>query len=156
MNWVEVMMGHPFSYPNPNILEYLYGDLCVLDKDVVVLLIQAFHACLTVTVMTVWTPTHLQPLHFGFRWASIHPKSCPISQFKQAVSRDTEGERRRDVLSSFFFKNGKKIEEEMSRKNEYKRGLARFGSQKPDRTTPGLRLCRRWSLRKQIYKPPQR
>lgn len=47
------MMGHPFSCPNPNILEYLYGDLCVLDKDVVVLLIQAFHACLTVTVMTV-------------------------------------------------------------------------------------------------------
>lgn len=67
VNWVEVMMGHPFSYPNPNILEYLYGDFCVLDKDAVVLLIQAFHACLTVTVMTVCTPTHLQPLHFGLR-----------------------------------------------------------------------------------------
>lgn len=78
VNWVEVMMGHPFSHPNPNILEHLYGDLLVLDKDTVVLLIQAFHACLTVTLMTVCTPTRLhqsqipayQPIQTG--WVQRH------------------------------------------------------------------------------------
>lgn len=73
VGWEEVMVGHPFLYPNPNISEYLYGDLCALDKDAVVLFIQAFHACLTVTLMTVCTPSHLQLLYFGFLWASIIP-----------------------------------------------------------------------------------